>query len=213
MLNSLTSFSRLVVKQSFELAELFGFETRNKYRICNEHGEDVAFAAEQQKGFIGILFRQFLGHWRTFDLHFFDTRRQEFMIAHHPFRWYFQRLEVREPQGRRLGVIERRFAILSKRFVVEDSNGRELMSVYSPFFKFWTFPFATQGRERARVLKRWSGVGYEMFTDKDSFLVEYLDTSLSVEERGLVLSAAIYIDLKYFERKGSGGGLNALFDS
>jgi hypothetical protein len=45
---------RLMVRQRFEAAELFGFESRNKYDIVSESGAQVAFAAEQQKGFMGF---------------------------------------------------------------------------------------------------------------------------------------------------------------
>ena len=41
----------------------------------------------------------------------------------------------------------------------------------------------------------------EVFIDKDNFAVEFLDAGLGDTERALVLAAAIYIDLQYFERK------------
>jgi hypothetical protein len=201
VLEILKEQSRFFVKQTFEIAEMFGFESRNKYRICDEAGTDIAFAAEQQKGIWNALFRQSFGHWRTFDVHVFSTTRVPLLIASHPFRWFFQRLEVRDAKGIYLGVIERRFGILRKRFVVEDAQGRILFDVSSPFWRIWTFPFRRAGHEMARVTKKWSGIGYEMFTDRDDFLVEYLSPQLNLLERTLILVAALYIDLKYFERK------------
>lgn len=203
MIQSLSSHQKLFVKQVFELAEIFNFESRNKYRICDEGGRDIGYAAEQQKGILGFLFRQFLGHWRTFDIHFFDSSRQLFLIAHHPFRWYFQRLDITDVNGRRIGFVERRFSFLTKRFDVCDARGHLLMEIASPFWRIWTFPFKNRGTERARVSKKWSGIGFEMFTDKDNFLVEYLDPSLNPEDRALVLAASIYIDLMFFEEKAN----------
>ena len=124
MVVSLRNHQRLIVRQRRELAELFGFETRNKYEIASESGGALAFAAEQQKGIAGFLFRQFLGHWRTFQIKFFSPDRQVFLTAHHPFRWFFQRLEVFDGGGRLLGAIQRRFSILTKRFDVEDASGQ-----------------------------------------------------------------------------------------
>ncbi len=200
----------MYVKQSFELAEFFGFESRNKYRILNSLGQDIAFAAEQQKGFLGFFLRQFFGHWRSFDIHFFNSQRQEFMIAHHPFRWFFQRLEVREINGRSIGVIERYFSIFTKRFKIHDPEGRTLLEVSSPFWRIWTFPFLRNRHELARVSKKWTGIGVELFTDKDNFLIEYLHPGLTVDERALVLTASVFIDLMFFENKGRGGGLDLL---
>lgn len=203
---------RLFVKQIFELAEMFGFESRNKYRICDESGVDIAYAAEQQKGFLGAVFRQWLGHWRTFDIHLFSQDRKPLLVASHPFRWYFQRLEVRDLQARFLGVIERRFSIFTKRFEVLDSAGRSLFIVASPIWRIWTFPFRRGHKEMARVSKKWSGLGYEMFTDRDNFLVEYLDANLTNDERVLILVSALYIDLKFFENKAEIADLPILGD-
>ena len=198
---TLRQHPRLFVRQRFELGEMFGFETRNKYEVVSENGVQVAFAAEQQKGFLGFLFRQTLGHWRTFDIHFFTPERTPFMVARHPFRWFFQRLEVYDEAGALVGAIQRRFSILTKRFDVQDAKGSVIMEVSSPFWRLWTFPFMTSGAEVACVRKKWSGLLAEAFTDKDNFAVEL--GNLGENERRLVLAAAIYIDLMYFEKKAS----------
>jgi hypothetical protein len=196
--------SRLLVRQTFEMAELFGFETRNKYRITDESGRDVGFAAEQGKGILGHILRHFLGHWRSFEIHIFSADREPVARAVHPFRWYFQRLEVHGADGSAIGVVERRFAILSKCFDVMAADGRVLMSVRSPIWRFWTFPFTDAvGNTLATVRKRWTGLIAEGFTDKDSFLVEYSSPGISETERSLVLAAALFIDLMYFERKAN----------
>lgn len=209
---TINDHQKLFVKQVFEIAEIIGFETRNKYRVCDEGGRDLMYAAEQQKGFLGILMRQFFGHWRSFDIHFFDMNRQQVMTGTHPFRWFFQCLEVRTRDGRFIGKIERRWGIFNKKFDVHDAMGRIVLEVSSPFWRIWTFPFKRGPNERARVSKKWSGLGYELFTDRDTFLVEFLDRNLMMEERSLILAAAIYIDLMYFEKKGDGGGISILSD-
>ena len=190
----------LMVHQVRELAELFGFETRNKYQVSDENGQAVAYAAEQHKGILGFLFRQFVGHWRPFEIQFFTPDRRPFMRAVHPFRFFFQRLEI-EIGGRPIGAIQQRWAFFRKRFDVEGPQGQTLMTVSSGFFRLWSFPFEKSNREVALVAKKWSGALYELFTDKDRFLVEYKDASLSEDERHLILAAALFIDLQYFEAK------------
>lgn len=78
------------------------------------------------------------------------------------------------------------------------------MEVNSPIWRIWTFPLTRQGRELARISKKWTGFGFELFTDKDTFLVEYGSPTLTDDERALILVATVYIDLMYFERKGDG---------
>jgi uncharacterized protein YxjI len=197
----LAQHRRLMVRQRHELGELFGFETRNKYEVVSEGGAPVAYAAEQGKGFFGFLFRQALGHWRKFEIQFFTPDRGPFMTARHPFRWFFQRLEVYDAAGVFVGAIQQRFSIFTKRFDVHDASGQVVMEVSSPFWKLWTFPFMARGAQVASVQKKWSGLLSEAFTDKDNFLVDLGEGGLGENERQLVLAAALFIDLQYFEKK------------
>jgi uncharacterized protein YxjI len=196
----LAALPTLIVRQRFELAEMFSIETRNKYAIEGEGGEAIGFAAEQQKGVAGFLLRQVLGHWREFEIQFFDLQRQPVLSAIHPFRIFFQRLEVKDAQGRRLGAIQQRFSLLSKRFDVENSTGRAILEVRSPLWRLWTFVFMRGSVEAARIEKKWAGLLSEGFTDKDNFRIQF--GRVSLEERQLLLAAAIFIDLQYFEDKG-----------
>ncbi len=191
----------LVVAQQKELAELFGFETRNKYEIRTLDGAPLGFAAEQQKGALGFLLRQFVGHWRTFEILLFDALRQPVLTARHPFRWFFQRLEVADAAGRALGAVQRRWAWLSKRFDVEDAQGNVLLVVTSPIWRPWTFTFERGERAVATIRKRWSGGLKELFLDADNFAVELQPGPLSPVERRLLLCAAIFVDLMFFEKK------------
>lgn len=197
----LQNHKNLFVRQVREIGEWIGFETRNKYEILDSEQRKVAFAAEQSKGILGFLLRQYLGHWRKFDVYFYTPERQLFMIAHHPFRWFFSRIEIKDKDGRYLGAIQKRFSILTKRFDVENTKGLVVMEVASPIWKFWTFLFKHQGRQIAAVHKKWSGVFSEVFTDRDNFMVEFTSPDLNPDERKLVMASAVFIDLLYFEMK------------
>lgn len=192
--------TELYVRQKRELAEFFGFETRNKYAISTSDRREVFYAAEQRSGILGMLAMYFLGHWRSFDIAFFDQSRQEAFRAHHPFRFFFQRLEV-SAGGRFIGAIQQRWAFFTKRFDVLDANGNVVFEMKSGFFKLWTFPFFRGEQQVGVIEKKWSGVFNEMFTDKDNFRVAFQDAGLSMDQRMLMLAAAVFVDLQYFERK------------
>ena len=199
---SLTQHNQLIIRQRRELAELFGFETRNKYEICDEKNNVLGFCAEQNKGLLGFLFRQFLGHWRSFELHFFDHNRNEFLKTYHPFRFIFQEFTVMDGQSKPIGRVHQRFGILTKKFDVQDINGRLMFTMRSGLLSFWTFPFKNvEGFERAVVQKKWSGFFKELFLDADNFLITYKDPTLTEKERQLILAASVFTDLQYFERK------------
>jgi uncharacterized protein YxjI len=212
LLESLKNQNQIVIRQRRELIEMLGFESRNKYEIYDEQGQIIGFCAEQQKGFLGVLLRQFLGHWRAFDLHFFDNQRQEVFIVKHPFRFFFQRLEVYSAQGEFLGALQQRFAILRKKFDVESARGHVIMNMESGLLQFWTFPFLKNNSEVAVVRKKWSGFLKEAFLDADNFQIEFSRSDLTELERSLILAAGIFIDLQYFEAKGNSSSLIRMFD-
>ncbi len=201
MLLSLEAHKAILVRQRKELAEiLLDWESRNKYELLTRDGQPLGFAAEQSKGLLGSLFRQTFGHWRTFEIHIFDTARQLALVARHPFRFLFQRLELSDYNGQPIGVVQQRFGLLYKRFDVLDPQGRELFKMASPRWRLWTFPFFRMGQQIAVIKKKWSGLLTEAFTDADNFLVEFSD-ALSVAEKSLVAAAALFVDLLYFEKK------------
>jgi hypothetical protein len=201
-LEQLKAVSSLKIVQRRELAEFFGFETRNKYEIRTSDDQPIGFAAEQNKGLLGFLARQLLGHWRSFEIHIYDASRQLQITARHPFRLWFQRLEVfNEPGDRPVGALQQRFSILYKKFDVENEQGQVVMTVASPLWRIWTFEFKSMERVRAIIRKKWSGFFREALLDADRFEVEFGDPSLKIGERSLLVAAAIFIDLQYFERK------------
>ncbi len=134
----------------------------------------------------------------------FDAARRPVLLANHPFRIFFQQLDVSDPNGIAVGSIVRRWGLFTKAFDVVDPRGQVLLEVRSRFWQIWTFRFMRAGRELGTVEKKWSGFLQEAFTDADKFLVK-LGDELQPSERALVLMAAIYIDLLYFEKKAEGG--------
>ena len=198
---TLSKATILKIRQIRELAELFGFESVNKFSIETEDGRQIAFAAEEGRGVLGWLLRQFLGHWRTFSIVIVDPQGREILRAKHPFRFYFQSLEVRGPSGEMYGAMQQRFSILSKRFDVEDATGSVVMTVNSPLLRLWTFPVLKGAQQVACVKKRWGGLLKEAFLDADTFAIELTDETLTFQERALLVAAGIFIDLQYFERK------------
>lgn len=203
LLEELKVQNTLIVKQRKELFELLGFETRNKYEICTENGKVIGFCAEQQKGLFGFLMRHFLGHWRSFVLHIYDDQKKEVFIVRHPFRFFFQRLEIDSVEGAHLGSLQQRFSIVRKKFDLEDSRGRVILRMQSGFFQFWTFPFLRGSSEVAVIRKKWSGLFKESFLDADNFKIEFGNQGLTPEERALILASGIFIDIQYFERKAN----------
>lgn len=200
-LQALLISDAIFIKQKFEVGAIFGFEQRNQYTIANGNGQLIGYCAEANLGFGDVLLRQFLGHWRTFDIIGTDIHNQNVFRAHHPFRWFFNRLDIYGAGDRQVGSLQQRFAWFDRKFDFLDPQNHVIMTMTSPFWRFWQFPVRRDGKAISLIAKKWSGLGKEMFTDADNFKVEFIERSLTSDRKLLLLSAAIFIDILYFETK------------
>jgi uncharacterized protein YxjI len=201
-LQALSTSKTILLKQQFEVGALFGFEMRNRYTIQTEEDQIIGYCAEANLGLRDVLLRQFLGHWRTFDIIGSDSQMQKVFRAHHPFRWFFNRLEIYGAGDRRVGSLQQRFAWLNKKFDFLDNQNHIVMSMSSPIWRFWKFPVLRGTKSVSLIEKKWSGFGKELFTDADNFKITYIDPSLTSGQKLLLLCGAVFIDIIYFERQG-----------
>jgi uncharacterized protein YxjI len=193
----------LHVQQVHEGWELLGFETRNKYRILDENEQPLAYAAEVRSGLLGSLLRLVLKHWRSFEINIYDNQKQLILKARFPFRWFFKTLILEDAQGKKLGHLEQRFAIFSKKFDLYD-HGRIVGRISSGLFKMWTFDVMRSQSKVATIKKNWSGAISEFFTDKDNFVVTFQDQNMQSDQKALIMTTTLMIDIVYFENnKGS----------
>lgn len=200
LIEDLKNEKLIKIFQRKEMAELLGVESRNKYEVQSEKGEAIGYVAEQGKGAMDFFMRNFFGHWRTFQLFIFNSDKKQIAKVTNPFRFYFRELNLENENGEQVGQIKKKFAFVNKKFSLSLPGG-EIYTVSSPFWRIWTFPVKRNGKKVAEIRKMWSGAVKEIFTDSDNFEIEFLDPSLSLKAKNLLLAAGVYVDLIYFEKK------------
>jgi len=195
----LSSTSALVVSQRKEWGEILtGFETRNKYTISDTSGSRLYLAAEEAGS---TLLLWFLRALRPFTIAVLKEDGQVVLRVVRPFRFYFHRAEVVDSQGRLLGQIERRFSVLRRIYSVLDSSGEELFQLFGPILHPWTFQIRKDGVECGKIVKKWSGLLKEGFTDADTFSVMF-PAEWEVRLKAVFLGAVFLMDFLHFENKG-----------
>lgn len=190
---------RILVRQVKEWGEILsGLETRNRYDLFDEAGGAIGQAAELGGGLARLFTRSVLGRCRRATLVILDPSGEESGRGEKPFRFYFHRMEVFEGE-RKVGAIQRRFSLLHRKFEVENADGEVVLEIFSPLFRIWTFKILFHGQEVGVIKKEWGGALREVFTDADSFGVEYLDSPDMERLRTLLLCATFLIDFTCFE--------------
>ena len=196
-LSAIDQTPALKIRQKKEWGEILtGWETKNRYEVMDDEGQPLFFAGEVGTG---IISRQFLGSRRPFTIEVRDGNGQVALVVKRPWRFLFARAEIFDGAGNPLGAIQQRFAVLTRRYTLEDATGAEVAELHGPFFRPWTFRILSGGQECGKIYKQWSGLLKEAFSDADHFGVEFgrdLDFSL----RAICLGATFLIDYVHFER-------------
>jgi len=198
----------LVVQQKHWSEILVGYETRNRFELCDEEGALLGTALEEGGGMLRWVGRQLLGRCRKATVHLLDPTGAEFARIEKPFRWYFQEATLHDGE-RAVGRVARRFSLLRDRFTVQDLSGRDLLEIERGFFDHFrfrgTFRVRLNGLEVALIRKEWRGLIAEAFTDADTFGVEFTEESLDVDVRKLLVAAVFLIDFTCFENNRGRG--------
>ncbi|MFT6081872.1 MAG: hypothetical protein ACJA0V_000673 [Planctomycetota bacterium] len=202
--------TRVMIRQQKEWGEiLLGFESKNRFELSDDEGQRLGLAAEESSGFGAMFARNFLGKCRKATIHIYDDAGNRVGRGEKPFSWFFHRMEVYDGT-KKIGAIQRKWSWVSRKFAIENEAGREVMQIYSPIFRIWTFKLMLEDQEVGRISKKWGGMLKEMFTDADVFGME-VDETVPNELRAILLVATFLIDFTCFENNSkSGSGLSLL---
>ena len=196
-MTDLTRYPELVIRQQIEQMEIFTpFETANRYSVHTSDGVQLMYAYEES----GDMTRQFAGSRRPLSIHVVESDGSPVLKASRDFFWIRSHLRV-SVDDIHIGTLNREFG-LGRKFSLVDANDREITRLTSGLFRPHTFIAKNAGGgEIARVTKQWSGFGREMFTDADTFVVQFTDGSTDNDFRLLMLASAFAIDLDFFENQ------------
>jgi uncharacterized protein YxjI len=199
-MDRLSSVNALVVSQRKEWGEILsGFETKNKYVVMDASGNEL-YAAVEEGG--SLILRWFLKALRPFEINIYTLDKQLVLNLKRPFRFYFHRLNIFDPQGKPLGSIQKRFSILRRKYSVLDNTEQEIYQLFGPILHPWTFMIRKEDRELGKITKKWSGFLKEGFSDADNFGVTF-PASWDSRLKSIFLGAVFLIDFVHFENKGN----------
>lgn len=209
LVDLLTHHSTLFIQQRKEWTEIvIDWETSNKYAILDSQRGEQGFIAERGGGFATKLKRLLLRSHRPLDIDVLSRTSEVLLHLSRAFFWFFSDLDVKSPEGERFGSVHRRFGILRKIYDLKDETGHVFARIESPIWRLWTFPVVGT---QAVISKKWGGALRELFTDADTYRVDFSDHPWSNPQRAVLLAAAISIDFDFFENnQGRGGLLNLM---
>jgi uncharacterized protein YxjI len=110
------------------------------------------------------------------------------------------KVNVTDAKGTPLGRFERKLFALGGSFYVYDAAGT-LMAEVKGDWKGWNFKLVdTNGQEVGVVTKKWAGIGKELFTSADNYMISLTDAvAASPGTVALLLAASLAIDIVFKE--------------
>jgi uncharacterized protein YxjI len=116
------------------------------------------------------------------------------------FTFLRSKIKVTGPGGKPLGYFRSKLISIGGGFHVFDNNDQQVAEVKGNW-KGWDFRFLSKsGRELGAVTKKWAGLGKELFTSADNYVISLSDIgSASPEAGALLLAAGLAIDIVFKE--------------
>ena len=173
------------------------FKAANNYDILDpETNQTVLLCREERLGAFTKLLR-FTDYKRLtpFEVIIRTPDGQPVLCVRRGVALFVSKVDVLDEQGQRIGGYAQKFFALFDKFTVVGANDQPLCTLKGNWTS-WDFRFMAGEQELARVSKKWAGLGKELFTSADNYI---LSISPVVPRdnpiRGLILAAVMCIDL------------------
>ena len=180
----------LVVNQKAKLIEL-----TNQYSVFDADGNTVGHVNQVGQSNVKKLLRlvssvdQFLTH--HFDIT--DASDALVMSITRPAKLFKSTVLINDSTGAELGRIVQENVFGKIHFALEV-GGLKIGAIKAENWRAWNFSIEdADGREVARITKKFAGLAREIFTTADSYVVE-IHENLSQPLHSLVIAAALSID-------------------
>ena len=190
----------IVVHQKVELSNvLIGLDMANEYSLHAPNGQKLAQSAETG-GFGGFISRQLFNNARAANVKLFGMNGAEIAEMRKPFRFIFAEIAA-TIGGQEIGRAKR-LSWFGRDYGI-SVMGVPTFTISSSLFQWRDFRFNVMkgGVHVATIMKRYEGALKMMFTQADTFTIEFHDSSLSLEERFTLLATTYLIDFDCFEQR------------
>ena len=191
----------IIVQQEVELSNvMIGIDMGNKYCLYSPGGIKLGQSAEISGGVGGFLLRNILSNARSATVKLFGSDGHELGEFRKPLRWILSEMSA-TLGGQEVGRAKRTSLIFRNYSI--SVMGAPSFTISSSLFQWGNFKFDVMrgGNHVARIMKRYEGALKMMFTQADTFTIEFIDDNLTLEERYTLLATTFLIDYDCFEQK------------
>ena len=173
------------------------FKAANNYDILDpDTGDEILHCREPELGLVTKLLR-FTDYKRMtpFDVRVTTPDGQPVLQVTRGISIFLSKVEVADPSGMVLGGFQQKLFSIGGKFELQDPGGHPLCTLAGKWTG-WDFRFTHGDRELAHVTKKWAGIGKELFTTADNYILEISpEVPAGAPLRKLILASVLCIDM------------------
>jgi uncharacterized protein YxjI len=194
----------MLSRKNFFIKERVGFmKLADTYDILDPETQQTIGVAKEEPGgwikFLRLLINKSLMPTKV-NVYQNGEAAPVFSI-HRPMAFFRTKVRVLGPGGEQIGHFKSKIFSLGGGFMVHDSSDQQIAEVKGDW-KGWNFKFLANGREIGTVSKQWAGIGRELFTSADNYMISLSDDAAgNSAASALLLAAGLAIDVVYKEKK------------
>jgi uncharacterized protein YxjI len=173
------------------------FKAANQFDVLDpETGAVTMHCREPNLGFFAKMFR-FTDYKRMtpFDVRVTTPDGRPVVTVKRGVSFFLSKVRVHDENGADLGGFRQKFFSIGGKFDVHDAQ-EQVVCTLSGRWTGWEFTFERDGQRVAQVTKKWAGLGKELFTSADNYVLVIEDHVRPDDPvRQLVLGAVLCIDM------------------
>jgi uncharacterized protein YxjI len=168
------------------------FKAANNYDVLDpQSGQVVLHCREDGLGFFTRLLR-FTDYKRMtpFDIRIKTPDGATVVRVTRGVSFFVSNVKVMDEYDRVVGGFKQKFFSIGGRFAVLDAQDQPVCTLQGNWTG-WDFKFVSGGTVLAQVSKKWAGLGKELFTSADNYMLTIADSVRPDDPRRLLLLAAV----------------------
>jgi len=173
------------------------FKAANNYDIYDpDNGEIILECREERLGvFTKILRFTDFKRMTPFDIQIRTPDGKQVVRVKRGISIFLSNVEVLDENDQFIGGFKQKFLSIGGAFAVHNSEGEPVCQLQGKWTG-WDFHFLAGDTELAHVSKKWAGIGKELFTSADNYVLEISDqVPADNVARQLILAAVMCIDM------------------
>ncbi|MFW0737963.1 MULTISPECIES: LURP-one-related/scramblase family protein [unclassified Flavobacterium] len=173
------------------------FKAANNYDIYNpESNQIILNCRENNLGTFTKIFR-FTDYKRMtpFDIEITTASGEKVITVKRGIAWLRSTVTVFDEKDRLVGTFKQKFFSFGGRFEILDKNEKPVATLQGKWTG-WDFKFTHENKQLAQVSKKWAGMGKELFTSADNYVLQIEETvGADSPQRQLIMAAVMCIDM------------------